>query len=99
LKLRWDLRNNVYMTYSIRKKIFWKGTKSEKHSLSLSKPMSEALKGLADQVGDSVPNLIAEVLEQFLVQMVKDGMIKLPPGEEDTFKELTANDGEKVQAS
>lgn len=44
--------------------------------------MAKALEFIADQTGDSVPEVIAEALEQYLTHLAKNGAIPYPKEED-----------------
>ncbi len=76
------------MSYDIKKKIFWKGPKPHKTTMSFTANMFTGLTQLSEVTGTSVPDLVCEALEPFLIEMVKQGLIPAPKGEEDSFKDL-----------
>ena len=76
------------MKYEIKKKVFWKGEKPKKTTLSLTQNMWDALEALSEATGDTIPDIICASLETFLVDMVRQGLIKAPKGEEATIHEL-----------
>lgn len=79
------------MAYDIKKRIFWKGDKPKKTTLSLTLNMWNGLEELAEATGETIPDLICRSLETFLIEMVRQGMIKPPAGEEATIKQLLSD--------
>jgi hypothetical protein len=79
------------MPYDIKKRVFWKGDKPKKTTLSLTTTMYKALEDLAKATGESIPDIICKSLEVFLVEMVKQGLIQAPKGEESTIRDLLAS--------
>jgi hypothetical protein len=77
------------MKYDIKKRMFWKGEKPKKTTLSLSIPMWSALESLSKVTGESVPDLICKTLESMLVEMVHEGLIEAPEGETVTKKDVS----------
>ncbi len=76
------------MPYDIKKRVFLKGDKPKKTTLSLTTNMYTALEQLSEATGESVPDIICKSLETFLVEMVRRDLIKPPKGEESTIREI-----------
>lgn len=71
------------MQYQIKKTVFLRGVKSEKTTLSLTTSMYDALKFIAEETGDTVPEVICEALEQYLTHLLKNGAIPAPKTDEE----------------
>lgn len=76
------------MIYNIKKRVFWKGVKPNKTTMSFTDNMYKALEELSIKTGQSVPDLVSESLEMFLIEMCRSGMIKPPKGEEKIVNEI-----------
>ena len=87
------------MKYFIQKLFFAKGD-GVKTSIMIPKAMNEALEDLRRQGNKRSTNeVILILLDQILVEMAQNGVIKPPEGEEQFFNELSAAQASKSQAS
>lgn len=77
------------MDYKVIKRYFWKGAKPKKTTLSLTNEMYDALESLAEVTGVTMPDIICGALDDFLVQMVVQGLIKAPKGVDITTHEAS----------
>lgn len=69
------------MEFQIKKRPFLKGPKSHKTTVSLTESMQNALASIASDEGNTVPEQIVEVLEQYLMYLVEQGAIPRPKDE------------------
>lgn len=61
-----------------RDRLFRRGSQKEKTSVSLHKPIVDALKTLSERSGDSMSDIISDVLDQYLSEMVEQGFLDKP---------------------
>lgn len=92
------------MSYKITRHIFLKGDAKNKTTITLTDNMLAGCEEAIRATGSakSIPDLVTKVLEQFLVQMVHDGVIEVPKGEEENYKAIVASlqrDASKPEAS
>lgn len=66
------------MEFTINKRVFMRGRRNHKTTVSLTDDMYDALAKLAGETGYTVPELICEVLDQYLVFEANNGTIAMP---------------------
>lgn len=81
------------MNFNITRQIFLKGDANKKTTISLTDNMLAGCEEAIRKTGSakSIPDLATKLLEQFLVQMIHDGVIDIPPGEEENYKAIVAS--------
>lgn len=73
---------------AVTKRIFYKGDKSVRTTISMTPSMEKALLELKELSGDSVPKIVCEAIEDYLVAAAIRGIIKVPKGEESALQEI-----------
>lgn len=72
------MRQTKGMKFSIRIRNFFVGPNTHKTTLSIPEKAYEALQKLSELSGSSVPEVIAEGLEQYLTGLANAGQIDMP---------------------
>lgn len=74
--------------FEFKKRIFWKGPKSGRSTVTYTENMTKGLEQLEEATGETIPDLICMALEALLIDACKKKLIDPPKGEEMAFKEL-----------
>lgn len=73
----------------IQSRVFMRGTKDHRTTVSLSENAFKALEDIASQNDQSVPEIIGDVVEAYLFFLAKEGDIPWPEGFDPKTKKWT----------
>jgi hypothetical protein len=73
-----NTRSMSFKNIDKRDRLFRRGSLKEKTSLSIHTPIFEALKLLSERSGDSMSDIVTDVLDQYLTDMVEAGHLDKP---------------------
>lgn len=83
--------HNVEMEFKrIQSRIFMRGPKDNRTTVSLSENTFKALEEIAKQIDQSIPEVIGDVIESYLVFLAKEGDIPWPEGYDPKTKTWTS---------
>lgn len=83
--------HNIKMDFKrIQSRVFMRGPKDNRTTVSLSDNAHKALESIANQIDQSVPEVIGDVIEAYLSFLAKEGEIPWPEGYDPKTKKWTS---------
>lgn len=73
----------------LQSRVFMKGPKDKRTTVSLSENAFTALEQIANQIDQSVPEVIGDVIESYLSYLAQEGDIPWPEGYDPKTKKWT----------
>lgn len=83
-------QNNGMEFKRIQSRVFMRGPKDNRTTVSLSDNAFHALESIANQIDQSVPEVIADIIETYLSFLAREGDIPWPEGYDPKTKKWTS---------